>query len=415
MYAKTTTIRPTTILSQRNTTETFPNVYKQIPPSIVPRTTVPRKTKVEQLPTSMERKSVSKNKHNKEFDFIEEQISTLTSLNETEKLILPHINHTNKIFSDEKISTTQNTSKSTPYTPGLCGLINIGNTCYMNSALQCLSNIPELTQWALDQKKSSSMENKDIIHIYTSLIQLMWSGENATINPQDIKEIVSRSAPIFIDYAQKDSHEFMNSLLNALERTNSISIITNLFHIHTQSQVTCTTCNFIDITNEITTFLPLSLPRKTLYNKEILLENLINDFCLENNLNGLYYCHSCKQYTQAKQKTNICLPLPHVLVIQLKRFSFNNTFQKIDTFVRYKFQHKNLISNNDIYQLYAVSSHIGSLASGHYTTLAINKLMKQWYEFNDHHIKKINEDFVVTNNAYILVYLKLEESNTSIS
>ncbi|CAF2362651.1 unnamed protein product [Rotaria sp. Silwood2] len=119
----------------------------------------------------------------------------------------------------------------------------------------------------------------------------MWSGKHATINPQGIKEIVSRFAPIFVDYAQKDSYEFMNSLLNALERTNSTSFITNFFHIYIKSQVTCTACNFIDITDETTTFLSLRLPRIALHNKETSLENLINDFCLEDNLDGLYYCH----------------------------------------------------------------------------------------------------------------------------
>jgi len=169
----------------------------------------------------------------------------------------------------------------------------------MNSALQCLSNIPQLTRWAKNQNQHSSRQKKDIIYVYTSLIQSMWSGENENINPRNIKEIISHSALIFTDYSQKDSHEFMNSLLNALERTDSTSTIPNLFHIHTQSQVTCKKCTTIDITDEITTFLLLPLPQKTSSNKEISLENLINDYCLEENLDGSYYCHSCKTYTQA--------------------------------------------------------------------------------------------------------------------
>jgi ubiquitin carboxyl-terminal hydrolase 8 len=364
---------------------------------------------MEHLPIPMERKSSNKT------NVAEERMTTITTMDKSDKLVLPNVHNINQLSSDHKISATQTISQPKPYPPGLCGLINIGNTCFMNSALQCLSNIPQLTQWAQKQKPYSSTQTKDIIHVYTSLIQSMWSGENNTMNPRDIKEIVSHSAPIFTDYGQKDSHEFMNSLLNALERTHCASIITKLFHIHTQSQVTCRGCTSIDTTDETTTFLPLPLPRKTSYHEEILLENLINDYCLEDNLDGSYYCHSCTNYTQAKQKTNICSPLPHVLIIQLKRFPFDGTFQKLDTFVRYKLQYKNLISKNDIYQLCAVSSHVGSLANGHYTTLARNHLMKQWYLFNDNRIDKIKMDAVITSDAYVLVYLKSEEWDSSIS
>ncbi|CAF3770433.1 unnamed protein product [Rotaria socialis] len=404
-------------VSPRSTTETIPGFYKQISPPIKPRTIVSSKSKVDHLPIPKERKSTNNSQTNKDFHFAEKQMTTVNAVNELEKLILPNVNNTGQSSSDEKISTSKNTTQSTCPTPGLCGLINIGNTCYMNSALQCLSNIPELTQWALNQKQHSTRENEDIIAIYTSLIQSIWSGENTTVNPRDIKEIVSRSAPIFIGHAQRDSHEFLNSLLNALERTKSISIIADLFHIHTKSQVTCTGCNFIDMTDEITTFLPLPLPlpKRNLFNNEILLENLIQDFCLEENLDGLYYCNSCKQYVQAKQKTIICLPLPRVLVIQLKRFPFDHTFQKIDTFVRYKLEYKNLISNNDRYKLCAASCHVGSLSCGHYTTVAKNTLRHQWYEFNDNRVNEINQNAIITSNAYVLVYLKSDDSNSSIS
>jgi uncharacterized UBP type Zn finger protein len=52
-------------------------------------------------------------------------------VNESKKMLLPNITNTNQILSEEK------TTQITPYVvPGLCGLINIGNTCFMNKSTQ---------------------------------------------------------------------------------------------------------------------------------------------------------------------------------------------------------------------------------------------------------------------------------------
>lgn len=40
------------------------------------------------------------------------------------------------------------------------------------------------------------------------------------------------------------------------------------------------------------------------------------------------------------------------------------------------------IMNDQIYDLFAVVLHTGTLNAGHYTSLAKNK--DNWYEFNDH-------------------------------
>jgi ubiquitin carboxyl-terminal hydrolase 8 len=373
------------------------------------------KNRVDSLTTEIEMTKISsRSKYNNIlisfiiFYCIKEQPASTQSKDEKDKSILFMITNKNIDSLEQKNSRKRTDTRLSSCIPGVCGLINVGNTCFMNSALQCLSSIPRLTRWANVQKQYSSTPTKTIIHAYVSLIQSMWSGKNTFINPYEIKELVSRSAPIFSDYGQKDSHEFMNSLLNALHTANPTSGIIELFHICTQSQVICGGCEDIDLADEVTTFLPLPLPREVLDDKEILLDDLIDDYCREDNLDGFYYCHSCQKYNKARQKTSIDLPLPPVLIIQLKRFPFDGTNKKIDTFVRYKLQHFNLLSKDDKYELCAVSSHVGNLAGGHYTALAKNFENKQWYHFNDTHVDKINSRSVISRNAYILVYLKQE-------
>lgn len=279
----------------------------------------------------------------------------------------------------------------------------------MNSAIQCLSSIQILTEWAMQRKPPLKCSN--VIDVYISLVQAMWSGRNHCFTPRDLKIFVSRVAPLFTDYGQQDSHEFMNSFLNAVENVDPNSFIVDIFRITTESKTICQKHQHIDMINETTTFLSLPLSEIESCNlTSIPLEDLIREFSQENDLNGTYYCHQCNDYTPARQKTTIISPLPRALIIQLKRFPFDNSNKKIDTLVQYKLEYKNLLSNNDKYKLSAVSLHSGSLFGGHYTTIARNYRTKKWYRFDDSHVIEIDNKNVtvpfIAQQAYVLIYLK---------
>ncbi|UJR16171.1 hypothetical protein I4U23_003081 [Adineta vaga] len=302
------------------------------------------------------------------------QLDTRGSLSSKQKL--PPISRS----SSSSRSDHQNVS--TRHSLGVCGLKNIGNTCYINSALQCLNSIPAFVEWAKQQR--TSMTQRNIIDVYALLVQKMWSDRQQCVNPEELKNYVSYVAPIFSNYDQKDAHEFMNSLLNTLQAADSTSFLTNHFQIHTQSETTGKKCEHIDFTNETTTFLPLSIPElKPNDHIRLSLVDLIRDFCQEDTLDGDYYCQTCQKYQEARHKITIIQPLPSTLIIQLKRFPFDNTSRKIDTLIRFEFKYQNLLSHDDQYELSAILLHSGNLACGHYTALARNYVTKRWYQFDD--------------------------------
>ena len=60
-----------------------------------------------------------------------------------------------------------------------------------------------------------------------------------------------------------------------------------------------------------------------------------------------------------------------------------------------------------VYDLYAVSNHMGGLGGGHYTAYAKNRKDANWYLFNDRSVSKVDEGSVPTSNAYCLFYNKM--------
>nr|ASL70037.1 ubiquitin specific protease [Dugesia japonica] len=194
------------------------------------------------------------------------------------------------------------------YTPGVCGLSNLGNTCFMNSAIQCISNVRPITDYFLKNSWMSDL-NKDnplgmegrIATAYANLIREMWSGKVPYALPREFKYEVAQFAPQFCGYSQHDSQELMMFLLDGLhEDLNRItnkpyveqknqtnqpdyivaeqnwnyhlkrnnSIIVDYFHGQLKSKVVCPDCKFVSVTFD--PFASLSLPLKHSYNQPVI-------------------------------------------------------------------------------------------------------------------------------------------------
>uniref|UniRef100_A0A8D1IHU4 Ubiquitin carboxyl-terminal hydrolase n=1 Tax=Sus scrofa TaxID=9823 RepID=A0A8D1IHU4_PIG len=193
-------------------------------------------------------------------------------------------------------------SPSSHVQPGLCGLGNLGNTCFMNSALQCLSNTAPLTDYFLKDEYEAEI-NRDnplgmkgeIAEAYAELIKQMWSGRDAHVAPRMFKTQVGRFAPQFSGYQQQDSQELLAFLLDGLHedlnrvkkkpylelkdangrpdavvakeawenhRLRNDSVIVDTFHGLFKSTLVCPECAKISVTFDPFCYLTLPLPLK---------------------------------------------------------------------------------------------------------------------------------------------------------
>uniref|UniRef100_A0A2I3GDQ3 Ubiquitin carboxyl-terminal hydrolase n=1 Tax=Nomascus leucogenys TaxID=61853 RepID=A0A2I3GDQ3_NOMLE len=101
---------------------------------------------------------------------------------------------------------------------GLTGLKNIGNTCYMNAALQALSNCPPLTQFFLDCGGLARTDKKPAIcKSYLKLMTELWhKSRPGSVVPTNLFQGIKTVNPTFRGYSQQDGQEFLRCFMDDL-------------------------------------------------------------------------------------------------------------------------------------------------------------------------------------------------------
>lgn len=318
---------------------------------------------------------------------------------------------------------------------GLTGLANLGNTCFMNATLQCLSNTYELNDFLTEGKENPKYKkhlhkNPEALVLveWDTLRQMVWS-ENCVISPGGFLASIQKVAriknkTIFTGFAQNDLPEFLIFLIecfhNALCREVIMNIkgkaknnvdnlaidcfkmmknmykkeyseILTIFFGISVSTMTSISGKKYTSTPEPFFMLQLPIPQK----KNVSLIECLDLYTEKELLDGdnMYYNEKEDKKEKAYKSINFW-SLPDVLVITLKRFS--NNLRKNNCFVDFPLEDLDMspyvIGYNKSsykYDLYAICNHGGGVMGGHYT--ASVKKEGQWYLFNDTQVSPIKQ------------------------
>jgi len=332
------------------------------------------------------------------------------------------------------------------------GFPNLGNTCYMNSILQCLFNTEALEislakNKDFIEKSPSSLTNK-FIEALSSAFAKPSGAKNMSVPLFQFKRALEKVVPMFKGYAQHDAHEFFSLLLekmhdelnNAPKKSRPYmdfdvltqnkqlceiaeewekysqekddSLLKSIFGGMLLTEVRCSHCNHISYKFEDSLDLSLNIANlntdasssassdASSDSGTTSLYTCLKDFVRPEFLEG-YACDKCKRKDTSSKRT-LLWKQPEVLVVQLKRFVYDLYGEReavkddvsfpLENLRLDHFTHEESNEDKGKYKLYGIVNHFGDLESGHYIAFVYNEYQRCWLQYNDNQVSTIDEE-----------------------
>lgn len=325
------------------------------------------------------------------------------------------------------------------------GLNNLGNSCYMNSALQCLLRVEPLVEYFRTgrYRNDLNLANRDgshgvIAHEFAQLANI----EYELHKPDTMKEALGNMNGAFAGSRQQDSREVFNVMMDLLHedvnrvlkkppteaseftlavgdhlvaqeaaeriRLRDDSVVGDIFSGIQREDLVCQVCHGSRSKGE--RFNILSLPMRKEH-RTVPLAELMQAYTVEETLAGeeAVYCPHCNQHRPTNKRLRV-IQTPPYLLIHLKRFQKASNI-RINTMVDFPLRGFQPMGNHGpIYELVAISMHQGEeVDHGHY--IALGKVDATWYRFDDSTVTRIPDNDLTSpltrKEAYILVYRRL--------
>ncbi|CAH1961940.1 unnamed protein product [Acanthoscelides obtectus] len=307
------------------------------------------------------------------------------------------------------------------------GMVNMGNTCYLNSTLQALFHIPALVNWLMSDKDHTAADCQDsgglcIICAMRKTLQDSQQRNANSIRPILILNKLRLVCEHFIPGRQEDAHEYLRFLVEAMEKaylsrfknhtefdpkTKETTPLNQIMGGYLRLAVRCLKCGHVRTNFDFIQDLCLDI------RKAQTIDEALEVYFSREKLEGeLYHCEACQKKVPATMQYAL-ERAPMVLCIHLKRFTVRNnkitkhvTFRQRLDLTRYA-RHKPNVPL--VYRLVALVTHMGPTVScGHYTAVA-QAPSGNYYQFDDSMVRPISHQAVFNTNAYIMFY-ELESS-----
>lgn len=355
----------------------------------------------------------------------------------------------------ENIDSVEELLDFTKTGKGKSTFMNIGNTCYLNSALQVLMHIEEIRKIFIKTEKMIAQnpevfKNRDIKfydcikaiykgyweddclirplglvkyldeHSYFPMGQQCDSTEVLTCIIQKIHESVAIPKELSVENATSSLEEMAIQQWN-IYLDKKYSPLSNMFWGQFYNRVHCHHCS--NKTQRFETFHYLTLQAvidgEENVEGDIDLIKFLEHFLVEKKFDNenRYHCEICSKKVEMATTRTSLWKLPKYLIIQLKRY-----YNKTDSKQLYK-SHRSIeypvsfdpsflldkkksskIESQLAYNLHSGVFHAGSLNGGHYNCFSWNQDTLQWIGFDDERKVDLEEPIIKHSNIYQLVY-----------